>query len=597
MLVLIHVLSNRAVHIWPCSLRKQVLATGVLQDPKGTCAGQPGYLNQVVTPGDRLVRIGTRPVNVLERMQWWAGSDQEMLNFLNGPEGTDVALVLARNRDDTEYQVVLKRHVPAASTEKNINAPLRAAQLPNSQSLYNGPPISRTRLTLMGGVGVAVSRADEQEDYGPVLVHRVHGFTPMHGKICVGDRLCSINSEKIDHLPMKTIHALIDGKDGTRVSLQFEHVELKRSQHGPEGHHVPNMVAFWASKGHRGPKDIVTTESFDLIRSNGLPLSKAADEDDWSYNQADPTWQAGQAQEERGVGVLQVGIRAAKNLPKAGHVPLSAAGVFVRVTCADNSFSGDVVYENAVDPQFDHSFEIPVRANQQESDLILEVVHKEAFFADIPFGSLKLPKAAAFVSKNGTQDGWYGLANQYGDPIIEGFNGQRPLLHLNVCWLPVNRRATNTGDGSEFAKTLAPGLQQPSTTSEMPRSGTKGRPVSLSKVPSFQATGHGPVPVDHVPSSQIMRGRYCLYRMAEYAKTPYEGKNSGYKFENLEKDFLEDERFEAVEALMAILKLKEQLQASTNREHELAKDLQHSLNQIKVIVDQKQGAINQVTRQ
>jgi len=94
-----------------------------------------------------------------------------------------------------------------------------------------------------------------------------------------------------------------------------------------------------------------------------------------------------------------------------------------------------------------------------------------------------------------------------------------------------------------------------------------------------------------------MRGRYCLYRMAEYAKTPYEGKNSGYKFENLEKDFLEDERFEAVEALMAILKLKEQLQASTNREHELAKDLQHSLNQIKVIVDQKQGAINQVTRQ
>jgi hypothetical protein len=233
----------------------------------------------------------------------------------------------------------------------------------------------------------------------------------MHGKICVGDRLCSINSESIDHLPMKTIHALIDGKDGTRVSLQFEHVEMKRSQHGPEGHHVPNMVAFWASKGQRGPKDIVTTESFNLIRSNGLPLSKAADEDDWSYNQADPTWQA---QEERGVGVLQVGIRAAKNLPKAGHVPLSAAGVFVRVTCADNSFSGDVVFENAVDPQFDHSFEIPVRANQQESDLILEVVHKEAFFPDIPYGSLKLPKAAAFVSKNGTQDGWYGLANQHG---------------------------------------------------------------------------------------------------------------------------------------------------------------------------------------
>ena len=95
-------------------------------------------------------------------------------------------------------------------------------------------------------------------------------------------------------------------------------------------------------------------------------------------------------------------------------VSLSAAGVFVRVTCADNSFSGDVVFENAVDPQFDHSFEIPVRANQQESDLILEVVHKEAFFPDIPYGSLKLPKAAAFVSKNGTQDGWYGLANQHG---------------------------------------------------------------------------------------------------------------------------------------------------------------------------------------
>ena len=59
-----------------------------------------------------------------------------------------------------------------------------------------------------------------------------------------------------------------------------------------------------------------------------------------------------------------------------------------------------------------------------------------------------------------------------------------------------------------------------------------------------------------------------------------------------DKDFLEDERFEAVQAFMAILKLKEQLQASTKREHEVSTDLQNSLNQIRVIVDQRQREIS-----
>ena len=120
-------------------------------------------------PGDRLVRIESRPVNVMERMQWWAGSDKEMLEVLNGPQGSNVALVLARSRDDTEYQVVLKRHVPAADQETNTSATMRAVHLPNSQNLYDGPPVSKTRLTVMGGVGVAVRRGDEQDDYGPVL--------------------------------------------------------------------------------------------------------------------------------------------------------------------------------------------------------------------------------------------------------------------------------------------------------------------------------------------------------------------------------------------------------------------------------------------
>ena len=585
----------------------------MLQDANGTCQGQLGYSNHVVMPGDRLVRIESRPVNVMERMQWWAGSDKEMLEVLNGPQGSNVALVLARSRDDTEYQVVLKRHVPAADQETNTSATMRAVHLPNSQNLYDGPPVSKTRLTVMGGVGVAVRRGDEQDDYGPVLVQRVHEFGPMHGKIRAGDRLLSINTENIDHLPMKTIHALIDGQDSTRVSLQFEHVETTRR--------IPNMVAFWTSIAQRQPGDIVIKVPFDLTRSHDFPLSKATDEDDWSYNRADPAVRQVEthempsafpreggpldilsgfpglgnvmgpaAREEPVVGVLQIGVKAAKNLPMGGS--MGTAGVFVHVMCAEKSFSTDVVYQDkstrasAVNPQFDSTFEIPVRKNQQESNLILQVVHKEAFIADIPFGSLMLPKAAAFVSKKRAQEGWYGLADDQGHSIAKGFNGQRPLLHLNVSWLPVNQEASNQEEGSEFAKTLAPAL----TTA--PPSKAPLSKVLPSKPPPMYTSGHGAVPVDHVPSSHVMRARYCLHRMAEYAKSPLEGTSSGYNFENLDKDFLEDERFEAVQAFMAILKLKEQLQASTKREHELSTDLQNSLNQIRVIVDQRQREIS-----
>jgi C-terminal processing protease CtpA/Prc len=96
---------------------KQVLAVGILLDANGIRQGDPNYSNQVVMPGDRLVRIESRPVNVLERLEWWAGSDKEMLEFLNGPEGTEVRVQLERNHDGKTYEVVLKRHVPAVPSK------------------------------------------------------------------------------------------------------------------------------------------------------------------------------------------------------------------------------------------------------------------------------------------------------------------------------------------------------------------------------------------------------------------------------------------------------------------------------------------------
>lgn len=142
--------------------------------------------------------------------------------------------------------------------------------------------------------------------------------------------------------------------------------------------------------------------------------------------------------------------------------------------------------------------------------------------------------------------------------------------------------------GGEFGKTLI----QPSSA---PVSGTKGRPLSLAKrgasasISDSYNTGHGAVTLDHIPSSHVMRGRFCLHLVGECAKAQYHGKSSAYHFGNLDKDFLEDERYEAFGTLSAILKLKERLHVSTERERQLGSDLQNALNQIRTIVDAKQA--------
>ena len=64
----------------------QVLAVGELVDCEGRREGEDGYSNQAVLPGDTLIRIDSRPINVLERMHMWADSDKAMLGALFGPE-------------------------------------------------------------------------------------------------------------------------------------------------------------------------------------------------------------------------------------------------------------------------------------------------------------------------------------------------------------------------------------------------------------------------------------------------------------------------------------------------------------------------------
>jgi len=75
------------------------------------------------------------------------------------------------------------------------------------------------------------------------------------------------------------------------------------------------------------------------------------------------------------------------------------------------------VFENAVDPQFDHSFEIPVRANQQESDLILEVVHKEAFFSRHSLRVFEAPQSCRFCVEERNPRWLYSPGSQTSQPF------------------------------------------------------------------------------------------------------------------------------------------------------------------------------------
>jgi len=149
-----------------------------------------------------------------------------------------------------------------------------------SKTLFDGPPIPKSRMTAIGGAGVAVWRHESQQDKGPVLVHLVsEECTEVYNNVRTGDRLVSVNTESIDHLPMRVIWALIDGQDGTRLTLQFETVNSDRK--------IPDRVAFWKDSDRH--ESFVTKASFELKRSNQLPLSKANDEDDWMYKKANPT--------------------------------------------------------------------------------------------------------------------------------------------------------------------------------------------------------------------------------------------------------------------------------------------------------------------
>jgi len=498
-------------------------------------------------------------------------------------------------------------------------------------------PTSRPRARLaLGGVGVAVRRQEGLEDKGPVLVHLISEISPLFGSVNRGDRLVSVNTESIDHLPMKTVHALIDGQDGSGLTLQFFCQKA-----GDSTSTFQDRAEFWKGKGKCDSH--VVTESFELHRSSQLPLSKATDEDDWLYKKANLTWaemqyaqnQPGQGggpdidtdsnnplamlsarglsaigwatprpSQEPIVGMLQIVVSEAKNLPVVGQI--GAASVFVHLHCADKEFSTDMVHQDlanqssVTNPVWGGIFEIPIRKNQQDESLVVEVVHKMAFL-DMHFGQIKLPKAAAFVSKKGSQDGWFGLTDRAGQPIgCEGVQGTRPLVHLHVRWHAVeearNRSVISTlqfftqaqtqNAEAQFDKTLALSYASSST-------GAEGRPASLSKalpVPMGDTVraGHEANAVHPMQSINIMRGRFCCHVLGECAKAPHLGSNAAYHFDSLDKDFLEDEQYEAFVALTAILKLKELLAVSADRERVLSSDLDNALCQIKRLVDTQQ---------
>ncbi len=643
---------------------EQIMATGLLMDPSGFCQGQPGYSNPPVMPGyrscccqhhiehhinqtnlnpqkyagrDTVVRIESRPINLKERMEWFADSDNEMLQTLNGPWGTDVTvnLVRADAADGKEYEVVLKRHVAATAMDfpkaQESQTTLRTKRNSSSKTLLERPPARTTNTRSVGGVGIAIRRLDSQKDRGPVLVHRVNEHSQLSGKLGPGDRLISVNTEEIDNLPMRTIHALVDGQDGTKLTLQFESIVPGRGRRR-EIQTLPQALAFWDGID-RQPDDDTVQQSLEVVRSSKLPLSRATEDDDWVYKRAKPRdHELGveempepgglfgflgvpsilfQQQEEAPFGVLRIVVSEAKNLPVVGQ--FGAAGVFVRVSCADQTFSTNVVHQNTsahssvVRPVFGDVFELPIRKSQQEDTLIIEVIHKEAFIADIPFGQVKLPKAASFLSKKGAQDGWYSIHDVMGDPVRLDDSGNRPLVHIHADFHAVveaqDRSDLHLATDSEFGNTLAPRSAPRSSSTSF--ADTKGRPQSLTSksgasrpvaiISLPDTTGYEAIPVENVPSSHVMRGRFCLHMVAEVVKAPYLSSGSGYRFENLDKDFLEDERFEAFQAITAILKLKEQLLVQSEQERETKDEfsrktqmLQRALNEMQTAVEMSQ---------
>ena len=192
-------------------------------------------------------------------------------------QGSDVSLAMMRHRDGTEYHVHLKRHV-------------QASKMGTWMSLPTVPTLPRSRPKGIGGVGVAVRRLDTRNDQGPVVVHCVNEFSQMCGKVAAGDRLVSVNSEGIDHLPMRLIHALIDGLHGTRVCLEFEHVEDTLA--ADETMTLPSKLAMWEQQQQGSPAAAtarITKVSLDVLRQQKLPLSKAVDADDWVYKKARQT--------------------------------------------------------------------------------------------------------------------------------------------------------------------------------------------------------------------------------------------------------------------------------------------------------------------
>ena len=579
-------------------------------DPAGNRQEDTSYGNQTVMPGDTLIMVDSRSINVLERMQVWAGSDDNMLDALYGKEGSDATLVLARNFK--EYEVKLKRHILRSDMSSRWNIP-------------SAPELRKSRMTMpLGGVGIAVRRLETQQDQGPVLVHRVNEFSQMHGKVEPGDRLVSVNSEGITDLPMNLIHALIDGPHDTPLVLEFEHLAFSQNVVDT----FPGRLAFW--KGlNRDPSDVVEARTFELVRNRKLALSRATDDDDWVYKLANPRNIHRRAKQEDGprdsigaqdepfgmvtgllglgvltgaaeqekteedaepvLGVLQVVISSAKNLPVVSQMGI--ASVFARVTCGNKTFSTDEVDHDksknisVVNPVFNAIFEFPIRQSDQDKSLLVEVRHKEAFFSETPFGSLELPKAASFVSSKGTQHGWYALVATSSEFPKRDEEGQRPLIHLRADWLPSRDDPDVPTHWMQqpHGRPESGMISGPGVLSRLGTPAMSGLGTPRSRLPSGYLTAtsphHDTILENLVPSQPDDRVLRCLRLINMWVSSPVaQGGDLGYDFQQISRDFMENERYEAYAVLTSVTNLKDQLLKTSNREQELEYELQNALN-------------------